>query len=64
MIWLMVNQKIQQKRTQSDKVLKDKAFKIASDPKYDGYQRGLASMVYNFFDKKSSGGGVATEQNY
>ena len=37
------------KRTQSDKVLKDKAFKIASDPKYDGYQRGLASMVYNFF---------------
>ena len=34
------------KRTQSDKVLKDKAFKIASNPKYDGYQRGLASMVY------------------
>ena len=41
------------KRTKSDKVLKDKAFKIASDPKYDGYQRGLASMVYKFFDKKS-----------
>ena len=52
------------KRTQSDKVLKDKAFKIASDPKYDGYQRGLASMVYKFFDKKSSGNGVATEPNY
>ena len=34
------------KRTQSDKVLKDKAFKIASDPKYNGYQRGLALMVY------------------
>ena len=33
------------KRTQSDKILKDKAFKIASDPKYDGYQKGLASMV-------------------
>ena len=33
------------KRTQSDKVLKDKAFKIASDPNYDGYQRGLALMV-------------------
>ena len=33
------------KRTQSDKVLRDKAFKIASDPKCDGYQRGLASMV-------------------
>ena len=42
------------KRTQSDKILKDKAFKIASNPKYDGYQRGLASMVYKFFDKKSA----------
>ena len=52
------------KRTQSDKVLRDKAFKIASDPKYDRYQRGLASMVYKFFDKKSSGSGVATEPNY
>ena len=51
------------KRTQSDKVLKDKAFKIASDPKYDGYQRELASMVYKFFDKKSSGSGV-NEKNY
>ena len=38
-------------RTQSDKVLKNKAFKIANNPKYDGYQRGLASMVYKFFDK-------------
>ena len=36
-------------RTQSDKVLKDKAFEIASNPNYDGYQRELASMVYNFF---------------
>ena len=52
------------KRTQSDKVLRDKAFKIASDPKYGGYQRGLASMVYKIFDKKSSGSGVATERNY
>ena len=41
------------KTTQSDKVLSHKAFKIASNPKYDGYQRGLPSMVYNFFDKKS-----------
>ena len=40
------------KRNQSDNVLRDKAFKIASDPKYDGYQRGLASMVYMFFDKR------------
>ena len=39
------------KRTQSDKVLRDKAFKIASNPKYDGYQRGLASMVHTFFTK-------------
>ena len=51
------------KRTQSDKVLREKAFKIASDPKYDGYQRGLASMVYKFFDKKFSGRGI-TEPNY
>ena len=41
------------KRTIGDKVLRDKGFKIASDQKYGGYQRGLASMVYNFFDKKS-----------
>ena len=52
------------KRTQSDKVLRDKAFKIESDPKYDGYRRGLASMVYKFFDEKSSGSGVTTEPNY
>ena len=38
------------KRTQSDKVLKDKAFEIASNPKYDRYQRGLASMIFTFFD--------------
>ena len=42
------------KRTQSDKVLKDKAFKIASNPKCDGYQRGLDSKIYKFFDKKSA----------
>ena len=53
------------KRTQSDKVFRDKAFKIASDPKYDGYQRGLASMVYKVFDKKSKGSGIVTnESNY
>ena len=48
------------KRTQTDKILRDKAFKIASDPKFDGYQRGLASK---FFDKKSSGSGIV-EPNY
>ena len=52
------------KRTQSDKVLRNKAFKIASDPECDGYQRGLASMVYKFFDKKSSGTGIFDEPNY
>ena len=40
------------KRTAADKVLRDKAFNIAKGPKYDEYQRGLASMVYTFFDKK------------
>ena len=53
------------KRTQSDKVLRDKACKTASDPKYDGYQRGLlASRVYNFFDKKSSRSTITNESNY
>ena len=52
------------KRTQSDKVLRDEAFRIASDPKYDGYQRGFTSMVYNFFDKKSSGSCIANEPSY
>ena len=45
------------KRTFADKVLRGKAFKIASDQKYDGYERGLASMVYIFFDKKTQGSG-------
>ena len=51
------------KRTQLDKILKDKAFKIATDPKCDGYQRGLGSMVYNFFDKKSKGSEVVLLMN-
>ena len=49
------------KRTQ---VLRDGAFKIACDPKYDGYQRGLASVVYRFFDKKSIWSAVGAEANY
>ena len=52
------------RRTQSDKVLRDKALKIASDPKYDGYQRGIVSMVYKYFDKKSRGSGITNEPNY
>ena len=43
------------KRTQSENVLRDKPFKIASDPKYDCYQKGLATMVYKFFDKNLVG---------
>ena len=46
-------------RTASDKILRDKAFNTAKNSKYDGYQRGLASMVYRFVDKKSS----ATREN-
>ena len=58
------------KRAQSDKVLRDKGFKIASDPNYGGYQRGLASIIYKFFDKKSallnifSRSGIVNELNY
>ena len=40
------------RRTFSDKVLRDKTFNIPKNPKYDGYQRGITSMVYKFFDKK------------
>ena len=46
------------RRTASDKFLRDKTFNIAKKPKYDGYQRGLASMIYKFFDKKLKGSGV------
>ena len=50
------------RRTFSDKVLSDKAFNIAKNPKYDGYQRGLASMVNTFFDKKSGGSGIVNNK--
>ena len=52
------------RRTFSDNVLRDKAFNIAKTPKYEGYQRGLASMVYKFFDKKSKGSGVNVEATH
>ena len=45
-------------RTASDKILHDIAFDIAKNPKYDGYQRDLASMVYRFFDNKTSSGAI------
>ena len=47
----------------SVKVLRGKAFNIAKNPKWDGYQRGLASMVNKFFDKKAAGSGVNTHAN-
>ena len=43
------------RRTASDKILRDNAFNTAKSPKCDGYQRGLLSMVYKFFDKRSAG---------
>ena len=49
------------RRTFADKVLREKAFNIAKHPKYATYQRGLASMVYKFFDKKTSGSGIKNE---
>ena len=51
------------RRTASDKVLRDKSFNIARNRKYEGYQRGLSSMVYKFFDKKSVGRGVNMHAN-
>ena len=51
------------KRTTADKVIRDKAFNIAKDPKYDGYERGLASIVYKFLDKKTKGTGVTIPAN-
>ena len=47
-------------RTKSYKVLRDKVYHIASNPEYDGYQRGLVNMVYKFFDKKLMGSGINT----
>ena len=51
------------RRAASDKILKDKAFNIAKNPNYDEYQRGLASIVYNFFDKNASGSGIVNNNN-
>ena len=46
------------RRTASDEILRDKAFSIFKNPKHDGYQRDLATMVYRFFDKETSGGAI------
>ena len=49
------------RRTASDKILRDKALNVAKNPKYDGCQRGFASLIYNIFDKKSSGDGIKSK---
>ena len=51
------------RRTVSNKFLRDKGFNIAKSPKYEGYQKGLASMIYKFSDKKSKGCGVNMHAN-
>ena len=53
--------KILTRRKAYDKILRDKAFNISKNWKYDGSQRGLASMVYKFFDKKTSVGAIKNE---
>ena len=51
------------KRTASDNILRDKAFNIVKNPKYDGYQRGRTSMAYKFFYKKASYSGIKSMLN-
>ena len=51
------------RKTAWDKFLREKAFAINKNPKYDGYQTGFACMIYNFFDKKFSAGGIKSRPN-
>ena len=62
MTWVLEILKDLTKRTASDKILCGKAFNIAKNPKYNGYQRGLPSTVYKFSDKKTSGGTAVLAQ--
>ena len=50
------------RRTASDKILRNKAFNISKNPKYDGYQRVLAFMIYKVLDKRTSGSGIKNEK--
>ena len=61
MIWLFEDFKDLNKRTTADKVWRDKAFNFVKNLKYDGYPCGLASIVYKFFDKKTSDDTVKNE---
>ena len=51
------------KRTASDKVLRNKAFNIAKNSKYDGYKKRFVSIVYYFFDEKTAGSGINMDAN-
>ena len=51
------------RRTESHKFFRDKAFKIPSNRKYNGHERGLASMVYKLFDRRSAGSGINSISN-
>ena len=61
MKWIMDTLKKLPRRAASDKILRDKVFNIAKNIKHDRYQKGLASMVYKFFDQRTSGGTVKNE---
>ena len=50
-------------RKQSDIVLRNKALKIATDPRVNGYQRGLTSMFYKFFNERTKGSGINLQAN-
>ena len=63
MMWHILIVKIWLKKAAANKVLRDKALNIAKDPKYDRYQRGLASMIYKSFDTKTSSSGIAELPN-
>ena len=55
LLWSFCSEELT-KRNISDKILEDRAYEIARNCKYDGYQRALASMVYTYFDKKTGSG--------
>ena len=50
-------------RKRSDIVLKNKALKIATDPMVNGYQKGLATMVYKSFNERTKGSGIEIKRN-
>ena len=56
------NSKDLAKRTVSDNIMKDTAYGIGRNPKFDGYQRTLAGMIYKFFYKKTGSGAIATSK--